>query len=71
MANYMEIAQLTSQLDSAYGNSNYKTLLAVIKEKGYKVYRNSQGKHKLEPNPIIMFFNESVWGKSGGMTWGE
>lgn len=67
----MEIAQLTAQLDNAYKTNNYKTLLAMAKGKGYKVYRNSQGKHKLEPNPIIDFFNENVWEKNSGITWGE
>lgn len=71
MANYIEIVRLTAQLDKAYGTSNYKTLLTMIKKKGYKVYRNSQGKHKLELNPIIDFFSENVWGKNSGITWGE
>lgn len=71
MADYMKLVQLATQLDKAYDTSEYESLLRSIKAKGYRVLRNSQGKHKLESNPIFDFFNENVWGKSSGMTWGE
>lgn len=72
MADYIKLVQLASQLDKAYETSSYDSLLQSIKVKGYRVFRNSQGKHKLESNLIFDFFDENVWGgKNSGMTWGE
>lgn len=48
MTDYMKLVQYASQLDKAYGTDGYNLLLEDIKRKGYKVLRNSQGKHKLK-----------------------
>lgn len=46
-------AGLTKDLDNAYakqtiGKLTYDEFLNKVKSQGYKVYRNSKGKHKLE-----------------------
>lgn len=48
MTDYMKLVQYASQLDKTYGTDSYNLLLEDIKRKGYKVLRNSQGKHKLK-----------------------
>lgn len=48
MTDYMKLARYASQLDKAYGTDNYNLLLKDIKRKGYKILRNSKGKHKLK-----------------------
>ena len=38
------------KLDELYGTAQYTEHLDMIKELGYKVLRNSNGKHKLQMN---------------------
>ena len=71
MANYMKLVQYASQLDNAWGTNSYYSLLDSIKKKGYKVLRNSRGKHKLEErNPFGDIFGD-IWNGNSNMTWGE
>ena len=63
--NYVEAINLTKQLNSAYGTLNYENVLKMVKSKGYKVFRDSKGNHKLEDNPMATWDN--LFG--GGMQW--
>ena len=62
MTDYMTLVQLANRLDNAYGKDNYELLLSDIKRKGYKVLRNSQGKHKLEEQKLSSMIFGDIFG---------
>lgn len=62
MTDYMTLVQLTNRLDNAYGKDNYELLLSDVKRRGYKVLRNSQGKHKLEEQKLSSIFGDIFGG---------
>lgn len=48
----MNIRQIEIDLDNAYwghGDVKYDDKLSAIKGMGYKVFRNSEGRHKVKP----------------------
>lgn len=60
----MNIRQLEIDLDNAWwghGDIKYEDKVATIKAMGYKVYRNSEGKHKVKPDNT----GESFFGTDG------
>ena len=39
---------LASELDESYGKAEYEFILKKVKDMGIRVFRNSNGKHKLK-----------------------
>ena len=66
--NYVEAINLTTQLNNAYGTLNYDNVLKMVKSKGYKVFRDSKGNHKLEDKPLEWGDVDKILG-SGGIQW--
>lgn len=53
------ISQIEQKLDDLYCTSKYEEYLQTVK-KLYRVFRNSNGKHKLKPNDN--YLNEAFGG---------
>ena len=66
LKNYVEAINLTTQLNNAYGTLNYDNVLQMVKSKGYKVFRDSKGNHRLEDKPVE--WDSNIF---GGMNWNE
>ena len=62
MTDYMTLVQLANRLDNAYGKDNYELLLSDVKRRGYKVLRNSQGKHRLKEQELSSIFGDMFGG---------
>lgn len=45
------LIKYTVDLDKAYNSYTYDSLLNTVKRKGFKVFRNPEGKHKLKEDP--------------------
>ena len=65
----MNIRQLEIELDNAWwghGDTEYEYKLSAIKMMGYKVYRNSDGKHKVVQNTEPNNFADIFYSMFGG-----